>query len=131
MKRIILLILLLIGTSTFFVKAEEMPEMISRFQSDKYALMRKYTVRESAEYYQRFSKFYADWSEVVKTVSFDQLSQESRVDYILFKNQIEKELYFLKIKQKEFEEVAHVADFASPLYSFIKERRRGAKVLTP
>src|SRR5690349_22066021 len=122
MIRILVIALLTFVASSlpFTSMAEEMSDLVSQFQADKYALMRKYTVRESAEYYQRFSQFYTDWSAAVKKVSFAQLSQEGKVDYILLKNQIEKELYFLKIRQKEFEEVSYVTDFASPLYSFIK-----------
>jgi uncharacterized protein (DUF885 family) len=108
-----------------FVYGNELYEMISQFEADKYALMRKYTIRESAEYYDRFVKFYADWNDALKKVAFDKLSQEGKADYILLKNQIDKELYFLKIKQKDFEEVAYVTEFASPIYTFIRERRRG------
>lgn len=108
------------------VYGNELYEMISQFEADKYALMRKYTIRESAEYYDRFTKFYADWTDALKKVTFDKLSQEGKADYILLKNQLDKELYFLKIKQKDFEEVAYVTDFAIPVYTFIRERRRGA-----
>ncbi|HEY8937124.1 MAG TPA: DUF885 family protein [Cyclobacteriaceae bacterium] len=111
--------------------ADELYEMISQFQADKYALMRKYTVTESAEYYERFSKLYTDWNATLKNVQFDKLSQRDKIDYVLLKNQISKELYFLKVKQKEFEEVAYVTDFATPLYSFIQKRRRGDKINSP
>lgn len=104
----------------------ELYEMISQFEADKYALIRKYTIRESAEYYDRLAKFYADWNNALKKVAFDKLSQEGKADYILLKNQLDKELYFLKIKQKDFEEVAYVTEFATPIYTFIRERRRGA-----
>jgi hypothetical protein len=107
------------------VYGNELYEMISQFEADKYALMRKYTIRESAEYYDRFVKFYGDWNDALKKVAFDKLSQEGKADYILLRNQIDKELYFLRIKQKDFEEVAYVTEFASPIYTFIRERRRG------
>jgi hypothetical protein len=107
------------------VHGNDLYEMISQFEADKYALMRKYTIRESAEYYDRFVKFYGEWNDVLKKVAFDKLSQEGKADYILLKNQVDKELYFLRIKQKDFEEVAYVTAFASPIYTFIRERRRG------
>jgi hypothetical protein len=131
MRKINLILVLLISLLSYKTQAGEISELVLQFQADKNALMRKYTVQESAEYYQRFSQFYLEWSIAIKKVSFAELSQENKVDYILLKNQIDKESYFLKIKQKEFEEVAYVADFAAPLYYFIKERRRGAKVNSP
>ncbi|HEY9045407.1 MAG TPA: DUF885 family protein [Ohtaekwangia sp.] len=108
--------------------ADDLHELVSQYEADKYALTSKYTVVESAEYYERFTRFYTDWLATVKRVEFTKLSQDGKVDYILLKNQIDKELYFLKIKQKEFEEVAYVADFATPGYIFIRERRRGKSI---
>ncbi|HTJ49308.1 MAG TPA: DUF885 family protein [Cyclobacteriaceae bacterium] len=128
MKRYFIIALLILTTSFQFAGAQSLYETICQFQADQYALMRKYTVTESAEYYSRFSKFYSDWTATLTKIPFDKLSQQGKVDYVLLKNQISKELYFLKIKQKEFEDVAYVTDFANPLYSFIQKRRRGDKV---
>jgi uncharacterized protein (DUF885 family) len=126
LKRVFFFVVLVSSLTFQTAHANELYEMISQFEADKYALMRKYTIQESAEYYERFSKFYADWSGALKQVAFDKLSQQGKVDYILLKNQLDKELYFLKIKQKDFEEVAYVTEFAAPIYTFIRERRRGA-----
>jgi uncharacterized protein (DUF885 family) len=128
MRRNFIIALLILTASFQFAGAQSLYETISQFQADQYALMRKYTVTESTEYYDRFSKFYSDWAIALTKISFDRLSQQDRVDYVLLKNQVSKELYFLKIKQKEFEDVAYVTDFANPLYSFIQKRRRGDKV---
>ena len=128
MKKLLILILLFQIT---VAQAADIYELISQFQSDKSALYRKYTVVESAEYYNRFSKLYADWLNTLKSLPFDKLSPSEKADYLLLKNQINKESYFLKIRQKEFEEVAYVTDFATPLYSFLKNRRRGGEVNAP
>jgi hypothetical protein len=130
MKRIILFFIFCI-ISIQAIKAADLYELIEQYRADKYALMRKYTIRESTEYYARFSQFYTDWSATLKKIPFDKLSQSDQVDYILLKNLLDKELYFLKIRQKEFEEVAYVTSFAAPLYTFITERRKGNKVNSP
>ena len=101
MRRNFIIALLFLATSFQFVGAQSLYETISQFQADQYALMRKYTVTESAEYYGRFSKFYSDWTATLTKIPFDKLSQQDKVDYVLLKNQIGKELYFLKIKQWE------------------------------
>jgi hypothetical protein len=128
MKRITFVFLFLFAITHSAFANDELYEMIMQFQADKGALMRKYTVQESPEYYERFSKFYAEWSATLKNVSFDKLTQEGKVDYILLRNLIDRELYFLKNRQKEFEDVAHVTTFATPLYDFVKQRRRGTKI---
>lgn len=129
MKRTLLFFLLSFGFCA--LHAQELYETISQFRADRSALSRKYTVKESDEYYTRFSKFYADWIEALKKISFNTLSPQSQVDYVLMKNYLEKEFFFLKQDAKEFQEVAYVVDFASPLYEFIKQRRRGYRPDAP
>ncbi len=81
-----------------------------------------------AEYYERCLQLYSSWQEELNKIAFEQLPATEKVDYLLFKNQLDKDAYFMRIRQKEFEEVAYVTDFATPLYNFIRQRRRGANV---
>ncbi|HEY4656256.1 MAG TPA: DUF885 family protein [Cyclobacteriaceae bacterium] len=129
MKRLLLCILFSLGF--FASQAQELYEMISQFRADRSALVRKYTLKESDEYYDRFTKFYTDWIEVVTKVPFNTLSPPGKVDYLLMKNYIEKEVFFLKQDEKEFKTVAHVTDFAAPLYEFVKQRRTGRRPDAP
>lgn len=122
------LILSIILLSAYTLHAESLPQMITRFQADYGALTRKYTVVESTEYYERLQQLYEAWTVELNGVAFDKLPAEERVDYLLFRNHLDESAYFLRISQKEFEEVAYVTDFAAPLYTFIRERRRGAPV---
>jgi hypothetical protein len=118
--------LLLLASIT--LQAETLPELITRYQADESALLRKYTITESAEYYERCLQLYSSWQEELNKIAFEQLPATEKVDYLLFKNQLDKDAYFMCIRQKEFEEVAYVTDFATPLYNFIRQRRRGANV---
>jgi hypothetical protein len=129
MKRLLLCILFSLGF--FASQAQELYEMISQFRADRSALVRKYTLKESDEYYDRFTKFYTHWIEVVTKVPFNTLSPQGKVDYLLMKNYIEKEVFFLKQDEKEFKTVAHVTDFAAPLYEFVKQRRTGRRPDAP
>jgi len=129
MKRLLLCILFFLGF--FASQAQELYEMISQFRADRSALARKYTLKESDEYYDRFTKFYTDWIEIVTKVPFNTLSPQGKVDYLLMKNYIEKEMFFLKQDEKEFKTVAHVTDFAAPLYEFVKQRRTGRRPDAP
>ena len=117
--------------STFFLlmlslaHATDMADEINSFQADKRALEKTYSIRESTEFYERFTKFYNNWKEKLKGIDFNSLSQEGKVDYILLKNLINKEDYELKLDYTDFKSVLSVANFADPLYEFIRERRRG------
>jgi hypothetical protein len=121
-------IILLFAFSSITLHAETLPELITRYQADEAALLRKYTITESTEYYERCLQLFSTWQEELNKIAFEQLPASEKVDYLLFKNQLDKDAYFMRIRQKEFEEVASVTDFAAPLYSFIRERRRGANV---
>lgn len=106
--------------------ASELYEMVSQFEADRHALSRKYPLKESVEYYERFDTFYAGWLKNLSDVAFTSLTQEGKVDYLLLKQEIEKSRYFLSRDRQAYDAVKSVADFAEPLYTFIVQRRRGA-----
>lgn len=129
MKRTVLCFIF--SLSALALQAQELYETITQFGEDRSALRRKYTLRESGEYYDRFSKFYADWTDGLKKISFNNLSLQGQADYVLLKNYLERESFLLEQNEKEFHEVAFVVDFASPLYEFVKYRRTGHRPDAP
>ncbi|WP_186755028.1 DUF885 family protein [Echinicola salinicaeni] len=124
MKKISSCIILLLLSSSW-LQASELIDLINSYSADKRALERAYTVKESEEYYQRLFQFFEDWEDQVAHIPFEKLGKEGKADFILLKNLIEKEKYQLTKSYSAYEEVAYVADFASPLYTFIRKRRRG------
>lgn len=124
-KYLFILVYLLIGI--FQASANDMIDEINTFQADKRALRNTYTLRESQEFYKRFSTFYENWREKIKAIDFDALDQEGKVDYILLKNLVNKEDYQLQLDYDDFKEVTLVSDFADEIYQFIQERRRGKR----
>ncbi len=109
----------------YISNASELIDVINTYSADKRALEGTYTIRESEEYYNRFFTFYETYQKQLKTIDFKALSPDGKADYVLLNNDIKREIYQLKNQYKAYEKVAHVADFATPLYMFIKERRRG------
>jgi uncharacterized protein (DUF885 family) len=107
--------------------AADLPTLIWQYQADKSALTRKYTLTESEEYYDRFEKLHHDWKAQLEGVDFSSLDHSQQVDYILFRNHLEKELYQLQLDRRDFETVKSFGDFAGPIRNFIVERRRGNK----
>lgn len=109
------------------IQANELIDVINTFQANKNALSRMYTIRETEEYYQRFSEFYDNTREKLEAIDFEELSRDGKIDYILLKNLINKEDYFLQLEYEAFKDVSSVTDFADGVYNFIRERRRGEK----
>ena len=126
MKKIIIsIVLVFIGLPAYC--DNPLIDIINTFEADKRALESTYTIDESEEYYQRFSRFYIKSRERLKTVDFEELSRDAKVDYLLLENLINREDYFLQLEYDAFKEVAAVTDFGEDIYAFIRERRRGTR----
>ena len=103
----------------------EFYEPLASLQADIGALERKYSIRESEEYYDRMQTLYEDWQSFLDAIDYYALSPEARVDYHLLRNYLKRRLYLLQKDKGEFLEVSHVTGFAEELYEFIRNRRRG------
>lgn len=119
--------LMLLASTTAMAQTSKLADLIDEFRADNWGLNHVYIMKESDEYYQRFSKFYDDWSKRMDAIDFNSLSQQEKVDYVLLKNLVTKGDYFLANDYNEFKEVANVMDLGSDLLPFMQERRRGKK----
>ncbi len=132
MKKIVLLSSLLFFLFQF-ARAQtsglsEMRDAISQYQADRRSLERKYSIKESEEYYSRFSQLYTDWLNRLKTLSFESMGQAGKTDYILLRNKIELENSLLKQEQKEFETVKPAIQFGVTITPLVKQRSRGVQL---
>jgi len=122
-KRLVVLLLVVSGSAY----SQQVEGLITAYSRDREALYRKYTV-ESSTYYERFSQYYTEFNTTLKQVNFSLLSAREKADYVLLRNQIEKDLYQLKLDQTAFNEVSSCVAFAKPLYQFIDDRKTGTSV---
>src|SRR5688572_10998437 len=127
-KRFVSLLLLVIMFSAHCAYSLDVVTLIYQYHEGKNALYRKYTVHESAAFYDRLFKFYDQFDRELKSVNFSELSVDGKADYFLLKNLLEKDRYFSKIDQQEFREVERVVQFAKPLYDFINARNKAQRV---
>jgi uncharacterized protein (DUF885 family) len=102
----------------------EMRAAIERYTVDRGSLTRSYPVGMSPARRDRFKKFYSDWLASLKTVDFDSMSQDGKVDYILFKNHLEYELRQLDIQAKQLAEIEPLVPFAKTIIDLEEARRR-------
>ncbi|WP_127024112.1 DUF885 family protein [Flagellimonas beolgyonensis] len=119
--------LVLLASIAVSAQTSKLADLIDEFRADNWGLNHVYIMKESDEYYQRFSKFYDDWSKRMDDLEFGSLSQQEKVDYILLKNLVTKGDYFLSNDCNEFKAVANVMDLGKELVPFMQERRRGKK----
>ncbi len=114
-------------TSIGIGQTSKLADVVTEFEADRKALNRTYIMKESQEYYKRFSSFYDAWEEKIAAIDFNSLIQQEKVDYILLKNLITKGDYFLNQDYSAFKEVSSVVNFGESILPFIKARRRGKK----
>jgi hypothetical protein len=125
MKLFLVCLIALLWSTQIIAQGFEMYEPIMQYQADRSALERKYTLKQSQEYFDRIDVLFNDWHNALNEISYASLSNDAKLEYLLFRNFLNKSQFFHALRKDEFESVAHVTDFAEGLYKFIRERRRG------
>ncbi len=115
----------------FQVSASELYEAIMSYQADRGALARKYSNPLSEEYFLRIDQLYKNWAAKLQQMAYEDLSADGKLDYLLFRNHLEKQDYFHNADFQEYRAVAQVADFSSHLQAFYTNRRMAKKPDAP
>jgi uncharacterized protein (DUF885 family) len=102
----------------------EMRPIIEYYVVDRGSLQRSYPVTSSPARRDRFRKFYSDALERIQKLDFDSMSQEAKVDYVLFKNHLEHELRQLDIEAKQLAEIQPLVPFSKTIVDLEEARRR-------
>ena len=98
------------------------------YQEDYGALSRKYFVVNSEQYFTRFDEFYTQWLSYLDEINFQELAHPDKVDFLLFKNDLERSLYFLQADSQRFNEVSERIPAKTGMMKFITERRSGTSM---
>lgn len=102
----------------------EMRAIIEYYVVDRGSLQRSYPVASSPARRERFRKFYGDALERIRQLNFDAMNQAGKVDYVLFRNHLERELRQLEIEEKQLADMKPLIPFASAIVSLEEARRR-------
>src|SRR5215210_7015819 len=97
---------------------------IERYTADRGSLTRSYPVAVSKARRERFKKLYSDWLASLQTLDFDSMSEDGKIDYILFKNHLEYELRQLDIQSRQINEIEPLLPFAAKIIELEEARRR-------
>ena len=109
----------------------EMRPVIERYVADQGSLSRSYPVESSPARLERFKQFYSDWLALIGKMNFDAMSQDGKVDYVLFKFHVEREQQRLEIRNSSLAEIAPLIPFAQTITSLAEARRRMEKLDPP
>ncbi|WPR74558.1 DUF885 family protein [Algoriphagus sp. NG3] len=125
MKKLYLFLILCLISSYAF--STELVQTIQMYQADYGALRRLYSNTLSEEYFTRIQKFNQGYLSVLGEVNYNSLSEDGKIDYVLFRNYLEKQLAELAIEKASFDEIAGVLAFSGDLEEFYQGRRRAKK----
>ena len=105
-----------LSTLVQFANTEsEMRTAITRYLQDFAALSRRYVVQYSPVRETRFREFLQGWEKSLKSMDFDALSHEGKIDYILLRNKLIYELESLDIETQRWKEFSELVPFADKL----------------
>ena len=93
----------------------ELENMIGRFNADQRSLRWYFTIEISSARQLRMKQLYKSALDDLGRIRFDSLSQDGRVDYLLFKNYLTHGLRQLDIRAKSFEEESSLIPFAQTI----------------
>lgn len=122
MKKTLLLVLFSMVLNS--ISATELVQTIETYQADWGALRRLYTNNLSLEYFDRIEEFNTNYLNDLNKLNYNSLSEDGKIDYVLFRNFLEKELAELDLERRAFEEISSVVAFGAPLEEFVVGRRR-------
>jgi uncharacterized protein (DUF885 family) len=112
----------------------ELTDVIQRYQTDHKTLSpvsklpKPPQIPPSPERLAQRTKFYTDWLAALRKLNFDKLSQEGKIDYLLLKNHLQRELRRVELQAKTQEEIARLVAFESSLVELEQARSQKQKI---
>jgi len=113
--------------SVLYQQTSEVNNIMVQYQADWGSLNRFYFVHNSPERRERFVTLINDYLKQLQQLNYESLPVGSRVDYILFKRNLDEELRQLDVEQKEYSQLSTWFSFAPAIYNMEKWRRRGSQ----
>lgn len=126
--------------NTEFVPCQEMPKLLLQYNADSRAISRFYSpliqnqgqsrgggdaAVGSPEKRERLEGLNQEYLKKLDSVDFNSLPQECKVDYILFKRDINEKLRLASKEKSEYDKIKQWFPFADKIYAVEKQRRRG------
>lgn len=132
---------LLAQSSSMYLQTSEMNHQMVQYAADKGSIMRFYATSNPMEFRgsvsgynsperrQRLLQLIADNLKQLEQVDFDKWNINGKVDYILFKRNLEDEQYKLQQEQKDYAQITRFLPFSERIYTLVKPRSRGISVV--
>ncbi len=129
--------------NNLYAQTSEMADMMIKYDADRNSIMRFYSSGDGSDndwemrqqlYYnsperrKRLLELITGYLQQLDAVDFKKMHINGKVDYLLFKRNVEDEQYKLQQEQKLYGQVLTYLSFADRIYTLEKPRRRGIAV---
>lgn len=107
---------------SFANQESEMRNVLNRYVEDLGSYQRRYPVPYSPVRRSRLHKFFTDWKDNLQKISFNSLSDEGKVDYVLLRNALEYQLERLKLEERNWNDFSKMVPFSDALRLLQEDR---------
>jgi hypothetical protein len=111
-------------------KPSDLRSLLERYQADEGSLLSFYDLAVSPAGLERRHEFYSAWRRAIDQLDFDQMGVEARIDYVLFRNLLDRELRNVELTRKRLAEMSALLPFTPSIFA-LKEARRRVDPLEP
>lgn len=108
----------------FDIGASELRPMLERFEVDLRDITRVYSQPGAAIRRTKLETFYAEQFKLLEATDFDALSQSGKVDYLLFRNNLQHGHRQLEVEDKQDAELAPLVAYQAEIIGLEEARRR-------
>jgi uncharacterized protein (DUF885 family) len=105
-------------------QTSDLRERIEQFTADRGNLSRFYSVEISPARAARMNAFHSGWLSDLAKIDFDRLSFDGQVDYVLFRNHLERALEQAALLDRQVAETGPILPFARRVIELQEARQR-------
>jgi uncharacterized protein (DUF885 family) len=116
------------GQTALYQQSSEVNNLMVQYDADRGSLSRFYFVENSPYRRDRLVTLNTGYLKQLQQLNYESLPTGSRVDYILFKRNLDEQLRQLEVEKKECEQLNSWFAISSWIYGLEKGRTRGAPV---
>jgi uncharacterized protein (DUF885 family) len=113
--------------SILYQQSSEVNNLMVQYDADRGSLSRFYYVENAPDRRERFNTLTTDYLKQLQQLKYESLPVGSRVDYQLFKRNLEEQQRLLSKEAKEVAQLNTWFSFAPGIYEIEKTRRRGTQ----
>ncbi len=106
------------------VAPSEMRDFIDRYSTNRAGLQRFYSIGSSPVRLDRLDRFYREWRERLEEVDFTPLDLYGRIDWLLMRTHLDRELVRIEHERERLAEVEPLMPYAAAIIEFEESRRR-------